>query len=165
MNKKFILDACCSGRQFWYNKKHPNTIYIDIRKEEKGFVKSRPNFEVNPDIVMDFRNLNFKDKSFKLVVFDPPHMLTLGENSIFNKRYGRLNKKTWEEDIKKGFKECWRVLEDYGVLTFKWNDQEIPLKKVLSLFLVIPLYGSVLQNARNKTYWLTFMKIPKNEDK
>jgi len=37
-NKKFILDACCSVKAMWYNKKHPNTVYIDIRKEPSGFL-------------------------------------------------------------------------------------------------------------------------------
>ena len=32
---KFILDVCCGGKAFWFNKNHPNTIYQDIRTEEK----------------------------------------------------------------------------------------------------------------------------------
>jgi hypothetical protein len=38
------------------------------------------------------------------------------------KTYGCLNAETWQDDIKKGFDECWRCLDDYGVLIFKWND-------------------------------------------
>ena len=30
---KKILDVCCGGRSFWYDKKNENTIYMDIRKE------------------------------------------------------------------------------------------------------------------------------------
>ena len=82
MKDKFILDACCGGRMMWFNKKHPNTIYIDIRREEKGLCKERPNFEVNPDKIMDFTNLEFPDKKFKLVVWDPPHGLTFSKKSI-----------------------------------------------------------------------------------
>lgn len=74
---KFILDASCGGRTIWFNKNHPNALYIDIRKEEKGIIWDRPNFEVNPDIQMDFRYLKFKDKQFKLVVWDPPHFKSL----------------------------------------------------------------------------------------
>jgi|GEM_PF-4955529 len=33
---KFILDACCGSRMFWFNKKHPNTLYMDIREYDKG---------------------------------------------------------------------------------------------------------------------------------
>lgn len=31
---KIILDACCGSRMFWFNKKHPNAIFADIRDEE-----------------------------------------------------------------------------------------------------------------------------------
>ena len=125
MKDKFILDACCGGRMMWFNKKHPNTIYIDKRKEKKGFISEQPNSEINPDIIMNFKNLKFPDKTFKLVVWDPPHSLTFLDTSIMKKKFGGLNPETWPYTIKKGFNECWRVLEDYGILIFKWNDMEI----------------------------------------
>src|SRR5688572_28606952 len=123
MNQKFILDACCGGRSFWFNKNHPNTLYIDIRKEERGCIPARPNFEVSPDEQMDFRDLKFPDKSFKLVVWDPPHLMFPGENSWIAKKYGVLDKKTYRGDLVKGFSECYRVLEDFGVLIFKWSTE------------------------------------------
>lgn len=154
MNSKFILDACCGGRMFWFNKKHPNTLYIDLRPE------------VFPDAVQDFRNLPYKDESFKLIVFDPPHLKWLGKNSIFRKKYGALNKETWEEDIKKGASELWRILEENGILIFKWGDHDIPYKELLKLFPVAPLFGQrTASNQRSKggkpyrTYWFCFMKI------
>lgn len=156
---KFILDVCCGGRMFWFNKRHPNTIYIDIRKEKKGFFNLRPNFEINPDKIMDFKDLKFPDRSFKLIVFDPPHCLRNGINSIMGKRYGTLNRETWKIDISKGFRECWRVLKDYGTLIFKWNSTDIPLKKVLNLFQQEALFGHP-SGSKNKTTWLCFIKIP-----
>ena len=36
--EKYILDVCCGSRAWWKQKKNPNTIYMDIRKEEKGFI-------------------------------------------------------------------------------------------------------------------------------
>ena len=105
MKDKFILDACCGGRMMWFNKKHPNTLYIDIRKEKAGFIKEIPNFKINPDIIMDFRKLKFKDNSFKLVVLDPPHLVRAGEG-IFKKKFGGLIPETWQDDLKRGFKEC-----------------------------------------------------------
>ncbi len=161
LENKFILDACCACKAFWYNKNHPNTLYIDIREEKKGFVKQRKKLEVKPDYIMDFRKMDFPDKSFKLVVWDPPHMRTLGQTSMFRKKFGCLNVETWPKDLKQGFDECWRVLEDYGVLIFKWNDCEIPFESVLKLFKVKPLFGSVLKNKMNSTHWVCFMKIPK----
>ena len=33
MEDKFILDACCGSKMFWFDKKQPNTKFIDIRKD------------------------------------------------------------------------------------------------------------------------------------
>ena len=161
LNDKFILDACCGPREMWFDKEHPNTVYIDQRREEKGFSKHRKNLKVQPDIIADFRSMPFEEKKFKLVVFDPPHSKTFGETSEMRKKYGVLNKETWPYDLSKGFKECWRVLEDYGVLIFKWNDNEIKFKEVLNLFPVRPLFGNTSNNRKSSTTkWFTFMKIP-----
>ena len=157
--EKFILDACCSGRMMWFNKTHPNAIYIDIRKEEKGLCKERPEFCVEPDLQMDFRDLKFPDGTFKLIAWDPPHLLSLGKNSIMRKKFGCLDYQTWDSDLRKGFLELWRCLEDYGVLIFKWNVQEIPINKVLRLFPVRPLFGHTT-GSKSQTRWMTFMKIP-----
>ena len=141
---KFILDACCGGRMFWFNKNHPAALYCDIRKEETGFIKNRPNFEINPDIIMDFRKLDFPDNSFKLIVFDPPHIKLRGYKSWAAQKYGSLNNETWAADLKKGFDECWRVLEEKGVLIFKWSTERdsrsIKIKDILKLFKREPLF-------------------------
>ena len=101
-NKK-ILDACCGPKMFWKDKHQPNTIFIDIRKMEKGYNDYRKNREIQPDIIMDFRKLEFPDKSFKLVCFDPPHIISASNNFRMARDYGILNKETWKEDLKKGF--------------------------------------------------------------
>jgi len=155
---KFILDACCGNRQFWLDKSHPNTLYVDIRNEGPNLSKFRPNLKVRPDKVMDFRALDLKDKSFRLVVFDPPQLF-LGEKSELRIKYGSLNKETWQSDLKQGFDECWRVLEDYGVLIFKWSESQIKTKDVLELFSQQPLFGHP-SGSKSKTKWFTFMKIP-----
>jgi len=68
---------------------------------------------------------------------------------------------TWQDDLKKGFSECWRVLEDYGTLIFKWSDSEIPFKKVLALIEHQPLFYNTSNNkATSVTKWFCFMKIP-----
>lgn len=160
MKGKFILDVCCGGKMFWFDKAHPNTLYIDNRIAEKGHNKYAPNHCVKPDILMDFRKLSFEDKSFKLVVWDPPHMKSLGETSCMRKKYGCLNAITWPADLKAGFNECWRVLEEYGILIFKWNETEVSLKDVLRLFHTKPLFGH-RESSDSKTKWMCFMKIPK----
>lgn len=160
MTKKIILDACCGGRMFWFQKQYPQAIYIDNRRESKGLVKLRPNFEVNPDIKMDFRKLAFQNNQFKLIVWDPPHLHSLSLNSIMRKKYGCLNKKTWKKDLTQGFNELWRVLAPYGTLVFKWNTYEIPFKEVLSCFKEKPLFGHPTAKSGN-TLWCVFFKNPK----
>lgn len=167
MSQYLVLDACCGGRMMWLNKHHPNAVYIDVRKAQKGHIQNgyNPNHEVNPDVVMDFRDLKFADKSFKLVVFDPPHLSTLTETSIMRKKFGCLNAETWQADLKKAFRECWRVLDDYGVLLVKWNDIEIPYKQLLSLFDEDPLFMNITAGQKalkqaNRSFWFCFMRIP-----
>ena len=139
---KFILDACCGGRMMWVNKQHPNAVYIDIREEAAGFLKEVPNFKVIPDHIMDFRKMDFLDTSFKLVVWDTPHLLKAG-NGIFKKKFGCLNAETWQSDLQKGFNECWRVLEDFGILLFKWNNHDIKVKQILQLLPEKPLFQNI----------------------
>jgi len=158
MGEKFILDACCGGRMFWFNKKHPNTLYVDNRISNEGFGYN-PGHRVQPDIVMDFKNLKFKDNVFKLVVFDPPHLFGKSLNTNMTKCYGSLNKETWKDDLKKGFDECWRVLDKFGILIFKWNEFSIRKKEVLELFGIEPLFGHKVQS-KVPTHWFCFMKIP-----
>jgi hypothetical protein len=160
LKNKFILDACCGSRMFWFQKTQPNTIFNDIREYDKGYIDNRPNRELKPDTKMDFRNLDLLDKTFKLVVFDPPHLIGKGFGSRMTKTYGELSKDTWKEDIRKGFNECWRVLDDFGVLVFKWNDSSIKRKEVLETIGHTPLFGHP-NGSKIPTHWFVFMKIPK----
>ena len=162
MKDKFILDACCGSRMMWFNKQHPNTLYIDNRMEEYLEKQGHQNqIIIKPDMIMDFRNLEFPDKSFKLVVCDPPHLTKLGENRIYRRLFGKLDENNWREDLKKGFSEMWRVLDDYGVFLLKWNDYEIGFGELKKLFPVKPLfYNRKSGSANSKTSWFCFMKIP-----
>jgi hypothetical protein len=156
-----ILDACCGGRMFWWDKKNPLTYYADNREVEKGAFKNNwnPGWCVKPDGIHDFRNMPYDDKTFKLVVFDPPHLTSGSEKSVINTKYGLLNKETWKVDIVTGFAECWRVLDDYGLLIFKWNEANIKAKELLREFPVEPLFGD-FTGKTGKTIWVTFMKVP-----
>lgn len=72
-----ILDACCGGRMFYFEKNHPNILYID-RRCETVEMKDRDKIrtlEINPDFVMDFTDIKFPDECFNFVVFDPPHLI------------------------------------------------------------------------------------------
>ncbi len=144
---------------FWFDKRQPNTIYIDNNPRSKGISSFRPEFECNPDIVMDFTKLEFADNTFRLVVWDPPHLKRLGKTSEMRKKYGCLNAETWQYDLRKGFEECWRVLKYYGILIFKWNEEDISSSKVLELFNHEPLFGHTT-GSKSKTKLFRFMKIP-----
>ena len=161
---KFILDACCGSKAMWNNKNHPNTLYIDKRIFEQHTPQGhQKNIIVKPDVLMDFRSLKLKDKSFKMVVCDPPHLTKLGDSGIYCKLYGKLDKETWKKDLKKGFNEMWRVLEDYGVLLIKWNNYEITFKELKQLFPTDYLFANTKNGAGgSKTKWFCFMKIPNN---
>lgn len=147
-----ILDACCGSRMFHFDKENVEVLYMDNRehyeKLESGHV-----INVNPDIVADFRDMPFEDESFYMVIFDPPHLVRAGEDSWLAKKYGVLES-TWPEDIKRGFDECMRVLRPHGTLIFKWNEDQIKLKDILSNIDYVPIIG----NKRAKTHWLVFMK-------
>ena len=47
---------------------------------------------VKPDVIADFRKMPFDDESFYLVVFDPPHLLNVGDKSFLALKYGKLEK-------------------------------------------------------------------------
>lgn len=155
---KKILDCTCGSRSIWFNKEHPDAIYCDKRREEyRGlWGNSEKLCIVNPDILCDFTALPFEDNSFNLVVFDPPHLLRVGETSWLVKKYGHLND-TWPEMLRDGFTECMRVLKPDGVLIFKWSELDIPAAKVWNALGQKPLFGHHSGKKMN-TFWACFMK-------
>lgn len=152
---KKILDACCGSRMFWFDRANPNVLFADIRTEEHVLCDGRP-LSIKPDIEMDFRQMPFGDNTFKMVVFDPPHFNKLGKTSWMGKKYGTLLP-TWEQDIKQGFSECMRVLDINGTLIFKWNELQIPIKKIIEVIGQQPLFGHTTKNSGN-TIWMAFLK-------
>lgn len=161
MNKrKIILDACCGGKMFWFDKNNKVVLFADMRDGDYTLCDGRI-ISVRPDIVTDFRNMPFPDNYFKMVVFDPPHLIQAGPNGWMAKRFGSLPKDGWQEYIKQGFDECWRVLDNFGSLIFKWNETDIPVSKILEVIEVKPLFGHK-SGKQSRTYWMCFMKLPIN---
>ena len=150
---KPILDACCGSRMFWFDKQNPDVVFMDNRVLEDTLCDGRK-LVIKPNVLADFRAIPYNDKTFKLVVFDPPHLLRAGKNSWLAKKYGVLAE-TWPQDIRQGFDECMRVLDDYGVLVFKWNEEQIKQREVLRAIGRRPLFG----DRRGKTHWMVFMKL------
>ena len=151
-----ILDACCGGRMFHFDKSDPDILFMDIRSGDFS-VKSKKVL-VDPDVVADFRNIPFEDESFNMVIFDPPHLKWAGAESYMRAMYGELDVDTWRADIKSGFDECWRVLRFNGTLVFKWSESQIKLNEVLELAPCQPICGT---RTSGKTHFLVFFKMRK----
>ena len=169
-DKAEILDATCGGRSIWHpeNKDREDTLYIDKRKEKKGFLQREKyghnprNYSIEPDEQQDYRNLPYKDESFNLIVFDPPHavrgdgMKTLSGVSF--KKWGCLHAETWQEDLKAGFDELFRVLKLGGSLIFKFNNESADFDEVLSCAPQAPLFGTSVKDHTSETRWFVFYK-------
>jgi len=150
---KLILDATAGYRMMHFDKDNPYVLYTDLRSE------------VNPDEVQDFRQLPYPDESFRLVIFDPPHRTVKDAPFWVRRDYGGLVPETWQSDLRKGFKELWRVLQPYGVLVFKWNNHQFPLEEVSPLFPVNPVIQQVTTNGTSSdTFWTLFMKVPEQTE-
>jgi len=157
---KTILDACCGSKMMWFDKNNPNVIFGDNREEtiirkDKSSKSGKRIIKIEPDTLLNFTNLPFKDNRFKLVIFDPPHLKSAGNKSWLAAKYGILTK-NWQEELKKGFSECFRVLEDKGILVFKWSELNIKLNEILKLTNIEPLIG---HRSGRRTHWLVFMKV------
>ncbi|MDR6708167.1 SAM-dependent methyltransferase [Novosphingobium sp. 1748] len=158
-----VLDPCCGGRMMWFDKNHPDVVYGDCRDLEMpltdkshGKADGMRTLRIEPDMVLDFRNLPFEDGQFRLVAFDPPHLIRAGKKSWLAAKYGKLGA-CWQDDLRAGFAECFRVLADDGVLIFKWSEVQIKLSEVLALTPHKPLFGNT-SGKRMGTHWIVFMK-------
>jgi len=140
---------------FWFDRKDPRATFSDRREESHILCDGRA-LEIAPDIVADFTDLPFPDDTFSLIVFDPPHMTSLGATSWMAKKYGRLTG-DWQQMLREGFDECFRVLKTDGTLIFKWNETDVKRKEVLALSQVSPLFGHTT-GRQAKTVWAAFIK-------
>ncbi len=155
---KPILDVACGGKMFYFDKNDPRVLFCDKRKLHTTLCDGRT-FEVKPDVIADFTQLPFSDNTFKMVVFDPPHLLHNETSPITGYqqiKYGALCG-DWREMLTKGFAECFRVLAPDGVLIFKWNETNITVGEILKLTPQKPVFGHKSGKA-SKTHWLCFMK-------
>lgn len=169
MMGKTILDPCCGSRMMYLNKTNPAVMFGDIRSEtitvtdrSHGKKDGTRTISIEPDTLMDFRALPFSDCSFKLVSFDPPHLVRAGPKSWLAAKYGKLSD-NWRDDLAKGFTECLRVLEPNGVLIFKWNETQVKVREVLDLAPIEPIFGHI-SGRKGLTHWLVFMKPAKVDE-
>lgn len=156
-----VLDACCGGRMFWFDKSDPRAVFVDKRKESYVLTDNTraPGsrvLNIDPNIQADFTDLPFEDATFSLVVFDPPHLVRAGKKGWLAKKYGKLEG-DWEEELRQGFEECFRVLRPEGTLIFKWNEEQVPVSKILALTPNKPLFGNRCGKSA-KSHWIVFLK-------
>lgn len=74
---KPILDACCGGKMFYFDKADKRVLFQDIRQVDTTLCDGR-GFAIKPDVIGDFTSMSFPDGSFRMVVFDPPHLKYTG---------------------------------------------------------------------------------------
>jgi hypothetical protein len=141
---------------FWFDKQDERAVFSDIRAEQHTLCDGRK-LVISPDVIADFRALPFASSSFPVVVFDPPHLERVGENAWMGKKYGKLNRETWRDDLRAGFDEAFRVLRPHGVLIFKWNETQIPVSQILELTNEKPAVWQRTGKA-DKTHWISFVK-------
>lgn len=154
---KPILDPASSMRAFYFDKQDSRVVFGDIREDETHLLTNGQTITIKPDQVMDFRAIPYPDESFQCVVFDPPHLFELSDKSWMFKKYGVLDKDSWQEDITKGFAECFRVLKPNGTLIFKWNETSVRLNQILALTNQKPVLGHS-SGKRMGTHWVLFIK-------
>jgi hypothetical protein len=112
-----ILDATVNAGRFWIGSTRPVTG-MDIDPKHK------------PDVVGDNTHMPFKDESFDVIVYDPPHIPNQGRDNRkdFNKRFGLVLKSSIEQGYNFSHmfppfcKEAYRVLRKQGILLCKIAD-------------------------------------------
>ena len=162
---KQILDACCGGKMFYFDKHDPRVLFQDIRSKEMTLCDGRK-FSIAPDIQADFTSMPHPNDSFRMVVFDPPHLKYTGSKKEAEnwqmQKYGYLPAHGWQDVIRKGFAECFRVLMPGGFLIFKWNETDIKVSEILKLTPYKPIFGHI-SGKRANTHWICFTKDPSHE--
>ena len=158
---KRALDACCGSRMMWFDRGHPSAVFGDRRREtviltdrSHGRELGTRILKIEPGVLFDFRALPFRDGTFPLVAFDPPHLESPGPRSWMAAKYGKLGA-DWRADLAAGFSECFRVLEASGTLVFKWSESQVKLSEVLALTPHRPLFGNTA-GKKAGTHWLVF---------
>jgi SAM-dependent methyltransferase len=153
-----VLDACCGGRAFWFDRKDARALFMDKRQGVFPIVRKTPRSPVivKPDWCGSFTAMPFPPGTFDHIIFDPPHLVGPNATGNIRKTYGSLGN-GWREELRGGFAECFRVLRPGGTLIFKWSEYDVPVSEVLALTPEKPLYGH-RSGKQARTHWVAFIK-------
>jgi hypothetical protein len=148
----------------WHDemKDADRVVYADRRLVERGELEHQKGWSCVPDVILDSRNLPFKDESFSLIAYDPPHRVTDDGmqvlSGVIEQKYGAVRAETWQRDLRASFDELWRVLDSGGTVTFKWCDVHKSHSEVINAIDRTPLYGVTTEKDRAVTKWWVFHK-------
>jgi SAM-dependent methyltransferase len=114
---RLILDATVNKGRFWLGSRRP-VIGLDIDAGHR------------PAVVGDNMRMPFRDESFDVVVYDPPHVPNQGQDRSkdFNTRFGLVLKSPAENGYNLSHlyppfvREAYRVLVPEGILLCKIAD-------------------------------------------
>lgn len=114
---KRILDTTVNGGRFWKGSRR-KVIGLDIEPSHR------------PTIIADNATMPFRDNSFDVVVYDPPHIPNQGKDrqKDFNIRFGLVLKSskengyTFSHTYPAFVREAHRVLKPEGILLCKITD-------------------------------------------
>lgn len=149
-----ILDLTAGNRGIWFNKNHPDALYLDIRPQ------------VKPDVVTDVTDrllLAVPTSQYDLVVFDPPH-LNFGAKSNMAKTYGHHTTAEIMTLIEKAELQAWLVTRRDALMALKWNDHSISLKRVLARMPHWePLFGHGVSNSTRRGKSTSWVMLKRKE--
>jgi len=171
---RLILDATVNSGRFWNGSTRP-VVGIDV------------NLKVGPQIVADNHRMPFREETFDIVVYDPPHVPNQGKDKSkdFNTRFG-LVLKSLVGNLTHLYlpfvREAHRVLEPGGILfckiadyihdhRYQWAHIELMkaatsvgfcacdcIVKVRKAPIIDPKWKRAYHARRHHCYWLIFRK-------
>lgn len=148
-----ILDMSAGSRAVWFDKSHPDAVYVDIRPQ------------VKPDIVADTRELPAEvGTGFDLVLFDPPHK-NFGANSNMAKNYGHHTSAEIRDILRRSAAEAHRVSLPGALMAFKWSTGDFKLATALNLMASHwePLFGHGVNHQQRRGHATSWVMLRRRE--
>lgn len=132
-----ILDAAVGAKRMyhgWHKKLDGELVGIDIRKGHFSYrtksMWTTTRVDIEPTVLADMKHLPFRDHSFNLIVFDPPHT-EFGLASFMNLAYGSWTQTDTIRALRACNEEFSRVLRPPGILILKVLPKSFPLYETL----------------------------------